>query len=130
MPIPYSVKLLKEFAGTGSKSFSLPRVTLESRGMEPRLSINHSYLAGDSSGLLPSVAQPPFPLHEFLPLQLFMPLHECVSAAFFLPISSETPAFVWEVVPCAVMAAPLIRPAIAAPAISAFDVMLTFLFLC
>jgi hypothetical protein len=34
------------------------------------------------------------------------------------------------VVPCAVMAAPLIKPAIAAPAINAFDVMLTFLFLC
>src|SRR5450755_2046034 len=44
MPIPYSVKLLKEFAGTAVRSFSLVRVTLESRGMEPRLSINQTCL--------------------------------------------------------------------------------------
>jgi hypothetical protein len=114
--------------------------------MEPRLSINHSYLAaGDSAGLLPSVAQPPLPLQEFLPLQLlspllqpplplheFMPLQACLSAsAFFLPISSETPAFELDWAACAVTAnEPLINPAIAAPAIIAFLVMLTFLFLC
>jgi hypothetical protein len=107
--------------------------------MEPRLSINHSYLAGDSAGLLPSVAQPPLPLQEFLPLQLLspvlqppLPLHEfcplqaCLSAASLSLslILSETPAFELDWTACAVTAnEPLINPAIAAPAIIAFFVM-------
>jgi hypothetical protein len=86
------------------QSFRLARYS-ESRGMKPRLSINRSYLAGDSAGLLPSVAQPPLPLQEFLPLQLlspllqpplplheFFPLQECFSVFGFF-ISSEMPAF-------------------------------------
>jgi hypothetical protein len=105
------------------------------------------YLAGESAGLvlLPSVAQPPLPLQEFLPLQLlspllqpplplqeFKPLQACLSVASLSlsPILTETPAFelVWTA--CAVTAnEPLIKPAIAAPAIIAFFVMLTFLFL-
>src|SRR5712671_4686461 len=106
MPIPYSVKLLKEFAGTGSKSFSLPRVTLESRGMEPRLSINRSYLAGDSAGLLPSVAQPPLPLQEFLPLQLLSPvLQPPLPLQSFLPLQECLPfsaSRVWMATPALV----------------------------
>lgn len=92
--------------------------------------------------MLPSVAQPPLPLHEFLPLQPlspvlqaplplqeFAPLQECVSLSFFLPISSDTPALLFDVAACACTAnEPLIRPAIAAPAINAFFVMWTFLF--
>jgi hypothetical protein len=140
-------EIIERICRHGGKVLWLSRVTLESQGMEPRLSINRSYLAGDSAGLLlPSVAQPPFPLQEFLPLQLlsavlqpplplheFMPLQACLSVASLSlsPILSETPAFelVWTA--CAVTAnEPLIKPAIAAPAIIVFLVMLTFLFLC
>src|SRR5436190_6585854 len=143
MPIPYSVKLLKEFAGTAEKSFDSLHATSESRGMGPRLSINESYLAGDAAGLLPSVAQPPLPLQEFLPLQLlspllqpplplqeFIPLQACLSAsALSLSPISETPGFALDWTACAVTAnEPLIRPAIAAPAIIVFFVILTFLF--
>src|SRR5439155_9612824 len=130
-----SVKLLKGFAGTAVRVFWLIHVALESRGMEPRLSINRSYF-GDSDGLLPSVAQPPLPLQEFLPLQLlsavlqpplplheFMPLQACLSVASLSlsPILSETPAFklVWSA--CALTASEQrIKPAISAPAIIAF----------
>src|SRR5205823_1270937 len=109
MPMPYSVKLLKGFAGTAVRVLA-SSVTLESRGLEPRLSLNRSYFFG-SSGLLPSVAQPPLPLQEFLPLQLlsavlqpplplheFMPLQACLSLASLSlslslsPIFSDTPA--------------------------------------
>src|SRR5437762_915156 len=146
MPIPYSVKLLKEFAGTTVKGLWLVRVTVESRGMEPRLSIDHSYFAGESAGLLPSVAQPPLPLHEFLPLQSlsavlqpplplheFLPLQACLSPASVLSLSpmSETPAFELDWTACAVTAnEPLIKPAIAAPAIIVFFVILNLSFLC
>ena len=54
------------------------------------------YGLGDGEGLLPSVAQPPFPLQEFfplqplslalqppLPLQEFLPSQECLSLSFF-----------------------------------------------
>jgi hypothetical protein len=69
----------------------------ESRGMEPRLSINHSCSAGVSAGVsaglllpsLPSVAQVPLPLQEFLPpaplpLHEFCPAQACFSVASFL----------------------------------------------
>src|SRR5438552_3879692 len=116
--------------------------------MEPRLSTNRSYLAGDSAGLLPSVAQPPLPLQEFLPLQPlspvlqpplplheFMPLQACLSVASLSlslsPILSETPAFELDWTACADTAnEPLIKPAIAAPAIIAFLVILNLSFLC
>src|SRR5215471_17380912 len=83
-------------------------------------------------GLLPSVAQPPLPLHEFLalqplspvlqpplPLQEFWPWQACFS--FALAASNETPGFTvetaaWVVAPNE----PLISPAIAAPATTAF----------
>jgi hypothetical protein len=90
--------------------------------------------------LLPSVAQPPLPLHEFfplqplslvlhppLPLQEFFPWQACLSA-FVLPIN-ETPGFPVETEAWVVAAnEPLINPAIAAPATIVFFVMLTFLF--
>jgi hypothetical protein len=52
-------------------------------------------------GLLPSVAQPPLPLHEFLPqflpppwpLQSFCPLQACFGSGFF------SSAVVWRDVP-------------------------------
>jgi hypothetical protein len=95
---------------------------------------------GDGAGLLPSVAQPPLPLHEFfplqplspvlqppLPLQELLPLQECLSD--FLPICSETPGFPVEAAAWVVAAnEPLISPAIAAPATIAFFVIGTFLF--
>jgi hypothetical protein len=91
-----------------------------------------------SFGLLPSVAQPPLPLHEFLPLQPlspvlqpplplqeFCPLQEWVSA--FLPMR-DTPALLVVTAACAGVATiPVIKPAIAAPAIIVFDFMFTFL---
>ena len=90
--------------------------------------------------MLPSVAQPPLPLHEFfplqplslvlhppLPLQEFFPWQACLSA-FVLPIN-ETPGFPVETEAWVVAAnEPLINPAIAAPATIVFFVMLTFLF--
>src|SRR6267143_1891141 len=145
MPIPYSVKLLKEFAGT-AENLSNGCAKSKSRGIGPRLSRNYSYLEGDPAGLPPSVAQPPLPLQEFLPLQVlsavaqpplplheFLPLQACLSPASVLSLSpiSETPAFelVWTA--CAVTAnEPLIKPAIAAPAIITFLVMWPFFFLC
>src|SRR5215831_10642408 len=141
MPIPYSVKLLNGFAGTAEPPS--PSRNREPEGWDLGVSINRSYFFG-SSALLPSVAQPPLPLQEFLPLQPLspvlqppLPLHEfiplqlCLSAASFSlsPILIVTPAreLVWTA--CAVIAnEPLIRPAIAAPAIIVFFVMLTFLF--
>jgi hypothetical protein len=99
-------------------------------------------MLGEGAGLLPSVAQPPLPLHEFLPLQPLspvlqpplplqelLPLQACWSLSFFLPISSDTPALLFDVAACACTANdPLIKPAIAAPAINAFVFMLVFLF--
>ncbi|HEX7516128.1 MAG TPA: hypothetical protein VF345_02460 [Chthoniobacterales bacterium] len=131
---------MKEFAGTAVKVFWLVRGILESRGVEPRLSINRSYLAGESAGLLlPSVAQPPLPLQEFLPLQPLspvlqppLPLQELWPLQAFLSAAgevsaillSETPAFELDWTAFAVTAnEPLIKPAIAAPAIIAFFVM-------
>ena len=108
--------------------------------MKPRLPRILAYF-GDGSGLLPSVAQPPLPLHEFfplqplspvlqppLPLQEFWPLQACLSA-FDLPICSETPGFPVDTAAWVVAAnEPLISPAIAAPATIAFFVIGTFLF--
>src|SRR5260370_18177329 len=108
---------------------------------------NHSPTSwGDSCGLLPSVAQPPLPLQEFfplqplslvlhppLPLQEFLPSHECLSVASFLPICNATPGFAVETEAWVVATNdPLINPAIAAPAITAFFVIcgLSFLFFC
>jgi hypothetical protein len=106
--------------------------------MKPRLLMILHYLGG--AGLLPSVAQPPLPLHEFfplqplspvlqppLPLQELLPLQECLSD--FFPICSETPGFPVETLAWVVAAnEPLISPAIAAPATIAFFVIGTFLF--
>jgi len=86
--------------------------------------------------LLPSVAQPPLPLHEFfplqplspvlqppLPLQEFCPWQACLSA-LALANCSETPGFAVETAAWDVAAnEPLINPAIAAPATTAFFVM-------
>jgi hypothetical protein len=108
--------------------------------MKPRLLMMLHYLGG--AGLLPSVAQPPLPLHEFfplqplspvlqppLPLQELLPLQECLSD--FFPICSETPGFPVETLAWVVAAnEPLISPAIAAPATIAFFVIGTFLFFC
>ena len=113
-------------------------------GNLPRLSLSASYFFGSSffgaSAWLPSVAQPPLPLQEFLPLQPlspllhpplplheFMPLQACLSAASLSlsPILIETPGLALDWTACAVMAnEPLIKPAIAAPAIIVFLVML------
>src|ERR1700693_1105976 len=92
-------------------------------------------------GLLPSVAQPPLPLHEFLPLQPlslvlqpplplqeFWPWQACLSFADF-SVCNETPGFTVETAAWVVAAnEPLISPAIAAPATTAFFVIWTFLF--
>jgi hypothetical protein len=68
---------------------------------------------------LSPVLQPPLPLQEFCPLQ------EWVSA--FLPMR-DTPALLVVTAACAGVATiPVIKPAIAAPAIIVFDFMFTFL---
>ena len=68
-------------------------------------------------------------LHPPLPLQEFFPSQECLFVASFLPICNATPGFTVETEAWVVAANdPLINPAIAAPAITAFFVMLTFLF--
>jgi hypothetical protein len=68
-------------------------------------------------------------LHPPLPLQEFLPSQECLSVASFLPICNATPGFAVETEAWVVAAnEPLINPAIAAPAIIVFFVMLTFLF--
>ena len=102
-----------------------------------------NYYDGLGAGLLPSVAQPPFPLHEFfplqslsavlqppLPLQEFWPLQACLSCADLVPICcSETPGLAEALAACACTAnEPLIKPATAAPAIIVLDVMVFFLF--
>jgi len=106
----------------------------QSRGIEPRLWKTLHYDFGD--GLLPSVAQPPLPLHEFLPLQPlspvlqpplplqeFWPWQACLSD-LALPNCSETPGFPVETAAWVVAAnEPLISPAIAAPATIAFFVI-------
>src|ERR1700756_3022230 len=95
--------------------------------MEPRLLRTLPYF-GD--GLLPSVAQPPLPLQEFLPLQPlspvlqpplplqeFLPAHSCFSTAppFF---SAMRPGFaeLLLVVGVAACMDPVRSPARAAPA--------------
>ena len=112
--------------------------SFQSRGIEPRLWKTLPYFG---AGLLPSVAQPPLPLHEFLPLQPlspalqpplplqeFWPWQACLSD-LALPICSETPGFPVETAAWVVAAnEPLINPAIAAPATIAFFVIGTFLF--
>jgi hypothetical protein len=83
-------------------------------------------------GLLPSVAQPPLPLQEFLPLQLlspllhppwplhsFFPLQECFPFSSSATVWSAVPVFV-EVLAANVRTAidPAKRPATAAPAMT------------
>src|SRR6516162_997541 len=96
-------------------------------------------------GLLPSVAQPPFPLQEFLvlqplspvlqppcPLHSFWPLQPC------LPFASsicwrETPALLFAVAVAAnerTANDPVRRPATAAPAITALDGLIIFNSFC
>jgi hypothetical protein len=87
-------------------------------------------------GLLPSVAQPPLPLHEFLalhplslvlqppcPLHSFCPLHPCLPFASSI-CWSATPALLLAVEVAAYVRTandPVRRPATAAPAITALD---------
>jgi hypothetical protein len=62
------------------------------------------------------VLHPPWPLHEFCPLQECFPLSESAS------VRTEVPALVWVLAAYVCTARePLNRPAIAAPAINAFD---------
>src|SRR5258708_30171465 len=88
----------------------------------------------------PSVAQPPLPLQEFLPLQpaslvlqppwplqSFWPLHACLPFSASAMVCVETPA--WPDVLAAYARAasdPLKRPAIAAPAITAFEGLIIY----
>src|SRR5260370_37195553 len=82
-------------------------------------------------GLLPSVAQPPFPLHEFFPqflpppwpLQSFCPLHACfVFGVFSLAIVLiHAPACLLALASLACRApAPVTAPAAPAPALMDF----------
>src|SRR5579863_8992714 len=109
--------------------------------MKLKLSLlSGSYL---SAGFLePSVAQPPLPLQEFLPLQplspalqpplplqLFWPLHACFSLTFLsaLLASSWAAAFPAKLAAFTVVAVPASRPAIAAPANRyLFDLVISF----
>src|SRR5260370_14535961 len=92
------------------------------------------YAAG---GLEPSVAQPPLPLHEFLPLQPlslalqpplplqeFWPLQPCFSvlslSLSFLSLTALIPALPCpNVSACSLAVVPVSRPASAAPATKA-----------
>src|SRR6516225_10790824 len=92
--------------------------------------------------LLPSVAQPPLPLQEFLalqplspvlqppcPLHSFCPLHPCLPFASSI-CWSATPALLLAVVVAAYARTandPVRRPATAAPAIIALDGLIIFL---
>src|SRR5260370_41692916 len=98
MPMLYSVKLLNRFAGI-VKNLRLEESEVETptlqRCQSSRINARDShgnYYDGLGAGLLPSVAQPPFPLQEFfplqplslvlqppLPLQEFWPLQACFS---------------------------------------------------
>src|SRR5689334_19784407 len=94
-------------------------------------------------GLLPSVAQPPLPLQEFLvlqplspvlqppcPLHSFCPLHACLPFASSI-CWSATPALLFAVVVAAYERTandPVRRPATAAPAITALDGLIIFCF--
>src|SRR5271165_6788666 len=138
IPTPYSVKPLKRFAGI-AMNFKDKKVRLRSRGLafwlQPsRSECDRGYWAG---GLEPSVAQPPLPLQEFLPLQPWspvlqppLPLHEFwpLQACFSLekdvdiwprfepletPLVEDGDAFATAVLPA-------MKPARAAPIMSDF----------
>src|SRR5271165_3236706 len=137
IPTPYSVKPLKRFAGI-AMNFKDKKVRLRSRGLAFRLQPSRSkcdrgYWAG---GLEPSVAQPPLPLQEFLPLQPLspdlhppLPLHEFWPLQACFSLSKEVdiwPRFeplekALEVEGvCALAVLPAMKPANAAPIISDF----------
>src|SRR5271167_3123132 len=135
MPTPYSVNPLKRFAGI---SKDLERTKTNTRaGLFPhrpsQFWCSRNYAAG---GLEPSVAQPPLPLQEFLPLQPLspalhppLPLHEFWPLQACFSLSKEVdiwPRFeplekALEVEGvCAMAVLPAMKPANAAPIISDF----------
>src|SRR5271167_581611 len=136
MPTPYSVNPLKRFAGI---SKDLERTKTNTRaGLFPhrpsQFWCSRNYAAG---GLEPSVAQPPLPLQEFLPLQPLspalqppLPLHEFWPLQACLSLSNDValwPRFellendlLVDDEDCAIAVLPAIRPARAAPIISDF----------
>src|SRR5579884_861932 len=87
IPIPYSVNPLNRFAGIGVEA------ALEGKGQgklpDPRISLRQDRVYFSSGILEPSVAQPPLPLHEFLPLQpLSLDLQPPLPAHEFCPLQA------------------------------------------
>src|SRR5271167_763083 len=157
IPTPYCVNPLKRLAGIipegrpfawrhTSPSGSLAAGTREKQGPSrrtaPALAVGQYAYFG---GLEPSVAQPPLPLQEFLPLQPlspdlqpplpfqeFCPLQACLSwkklAAIWPLLAAENELLEGAV--CAIAPLPAMNPASAAPIISDFiDLVIVILLL-
>src|ERR1700730_4824856 len=97
MPMPYSVKLLKRLVPISNSRInqihegrirqSRKKKRIEGRSRGPALYHTERETENYSGILEPSVAQPPLPLQEFLPLQpLSLDLQRPFASHEFLPL--------------------------------------------